>query len=41
LFRRRSDRFERSIELSLESADVLTTPLLPELEMSLHRVFPA
>jgi Uma2 family endonuclease len=41
VYRRRSDRFERPIELSLESADVLNTPLLPGLEMPLPRVFPA
>ena len=41
VYRRTGDRFDRAIELSLESADVLTTPLLPGLEMPLHRVFPA
>ncbi len=32
--------FERAAELSLESGDTLTTPLLPGLQLSLRAVFP-
>ncbi len=39
VYRRESDRFARPIELSREAGDVLTTPLLPGLELSLARVF--
>jgi Uma2 family endonuclease len=40
IYRRRdADRFERPRELSLEAGDVLTTPLLPGLEMPLAQVF--
>jgi Uma2 family endonuclease len=39
VYRREGDRFERPLELSLEANDVLTTPLLPGLEMPLAQVF--
>jgi hypothetical protein len=39
VYRRVSGRFERAGELSLESADVLSTPLLPGLQMPLAGVF--
>lgn len=39
VFRREGDRFARPMELSLEAGDVLTTPLLPGLEMPLARIF--
>ena len=39
LYRREGDRFGRPLELSREAGDVLTTPLLPGLELSLARVF--
>ena len=39
VYRRDGDRFERPLELSLEAADVLTTPVLPGLEMPLTQVF--
>ena len=39
VYRREDDRFGRPIELSRESDDVLTTPLLPGLELPLRRVF--
>jgi Uma2 family endonuclease len=32
-------RFARPIELSLERGDVLTTPLLPDLELRLADIF--
>ena len=35
----RATDFVRAIELTLEANDVLTTPLLPGLEMSLSRIF--
>lgn len=41
VYRRREHGFERPIELSREAGDVLTTPLLPGLEMPLAQVFPA
>jgi Uma2 family endonuclease len=37
--RREGDTFSRAIELSREHGDVLTTPLLPGLEMPLARIF--
>jgi len=37
--RRVDERYVRVGELSLENGDVLTTPLLPGLEMPLLRVF--
>ena len=37
--RRDGDTFARAIELSREHGDVLTTPLLPGLEMPLARIF--
>ena len=39
VYRRVDDRYVRSVELSLESGDVLTTPLLPGLEMPLSTIF--
>jgi Uma2 family endonuclease len=39
LYRRVGDRVERAAELALENGDVLTTPLLPTLEMPLVKVF--
>ena len=39
--RRAGDRFERPVELSREAGDVLTTPLLPGLELPLARIFRA
>jgi Uma2 family endonuclease len=39
LYRRAGDRVERAAELALENGDVLTTPLLPTLEMPLVKVF--
>src|SRR5688572_16883491 len=39
VFRRVSDKYERTGELTLESADVLTTPLLPDLQMPLAKIF--
>ena len=39
VYRRATDRFERVAELSLESGDVVTTPLLSGLELPLTRVF--
>ena len=39
IYRRSGDRFDRPVELSRESADVLTTTLLPGLELPLARVF--
>ena len=37
--RRNGDDFERALELSRERGDVLTTPLLPGLELPLTRIF--
>jgi Uma2 family endonuclease len=37
--RRAGDRFDRAIELTSERGDVLSTPLLPGLEIVLTRVF--
>jgi Uma2 family endonuclease len=39
VYQRDGDVFSRPRELSREADDVLTTPLLPELELSLSRVF--
>ena len=39
VYRRAEDRFERPIELSLDAGAVLTTPLLPGLEMPLAAIF--
>jgi Uma2 family endonuclease len=41
VYRRVGDRFERTAELTLEAGDVLTTRLLPGLELPLARIFPA
>jgi Uma2 family endonuclease len=41
IYRRAGDRFARALELSLEARDVLTTPLLPGLEIDLQRIFAA
>jgi Uma2 family endonuclease len=39
VYRREDDRFGRPIELARTSDDVLTTPLLPGLDLPLRRVF--
>jgi Uma2 family endonuclease len=39
VYRRSGDRFERAVELSREDRGVLTTPLLPGLELQLERIF--
>jgi len=39
VYRRDRDRFARPVELSLEAADVLTTPLLQGLELPLSEIF--
>ena len=39
VYRRDGDRFGGRVELSREAGDVLTTPLLPGLELPLTRVF--
>jgi Uma2 family endonuclease len=39
LYRREDDRFGRPIELSRETDDALTTPLLPGLQLPLRNVF--
>ncbi len=39
VYRREADTFARVVELSAEANDVLTTPLLPGLEIPLSRVF--
>ena len=39
VFRRANDRYERVGELLLETDDVLTTPLLPDLELRLATIF--
>lgn len=39
VYRRSGERFDRPIELSAEAGDVLTTSLLPGLEIPLGRVF--
>jgi len=39
VYRRADERYVRAAELSLENGDVLTTPLLPGLEMPLSKIF--
>jgi Uma2 family endonuclease len=39
IYRKAGERFERPVELSREAADTLTTPLLPDLSLSLHALF--
>jgi Uma2 family endonuclease len=39
VYRREDASFGRPIELSRESGDVLTTPLLPGLDLALARIF--
>jgi Uma2 family endonuclease len=39
VYRGGGNRFERAVELSREQGDLLTTPLLPGLELPLARVF--
>ena len=39
VYRRVDERYARVAELSLQNGDVLTTPLLPGLEMPLSRIF--
>lgn len=39
VFRRTNDRYERVAELLLEQDDVLRTPLLPDLELRLAKIF--
>ena len=39
VYRRAGDRFDRAVELTCERNDVLTTRLLPGLEIVLTRVF--
>ena len=39
VYRRERDVFDRAVELSREGGDVLTTTLLPGLEMPLARIF--
>lgn len=39
VYRREADRFARAVELSAGAGDVLTTPLLPGLELPLSRIF--
>lgn len=39
VFRRIDDRYQRVAELLLENGDVLTTPLLPDLELRLAKIF--
>ena len=39
VYRRVGERYERAAELTLESDDTLTTPLLPGLEMPLAKIF--
>jgi Uma2 family endonuclease len=39
VYRRTGDRFARPTELSLEAGDVLTTPLLPGIELKLADIF--
>jgi Uma2 family endonuclease len=41
VYKRSGDRFERAVELSAEADDVLTTALLPGLEIRLSEVFEA
>ena len=39
LYRRTNNQYERVAELTLENGDVLTTPLLPGLELPLAKIF--
>jgi Uma2 family endonuclease len=39
VYRRANDRYQRTTELTLESGDVLTTPLLPGLDLRLAKIF--
>jgi Uma2 family endonuclease len=39
VYRRHGEEFDRPLELRAESGDVLTTPLLPDLQLPLARVF--
>ena len=39
VYRRIGERYERAAELSLESGDVLTTPLLPGCDLPLAKIF--
>ena len=39
VYRRVDDRYERAPELSLESGDVLTTPLMPGCDLPLAKIF--
>jgi len=39
VYRRTGDRFARPMELSLEAGDVLTTTLLPGIELKLADIF--
>lgn len=39
VYRRGTEGFSRAVELSREAGDVLTTPLLPGLDMPLARIF--
>jgi Uma2 family endonuclease len=39
VYRRTNDRYKRTAELTLEQGDVLTTPLLPGLDLPLSKVF--
>jgi Uma2 family endonuclease len=39
VYRRNGDRFARAVELSREASEVLTTSLLPGLELPLARIF--
>ena len=39
VYRRTGERFDRAIELSREAGDVLTTDLLPGLDLPLGRIF--
>ena len=40
-YRREGDVYGRPVELSLEAGDVVTTPLLPGLELTLAEIFSA
>jgi Uma2 family endonuclease len=39
VYRREGDRFGRAVEFTSERGDVLTTPLIPGLEIALARIF--
>jgi Uma2 family endonuclease len=39
VYRRPGERYERVAQLTVAAADVLTTPLLPELELPLTKIF--